>query len=412
MFILFLLVYNLIWLVLLILSFPYYVYLLFKGKSGKLLNRFGIFSCTEKEYIWLHAASVGEVKIALAFIDEIRTSSMETVLLTVQTDAGYELANKSLPINTRLSYVPFDFFVIHYLLLYFIKVKKFIVIETEIWPSLYASCIFERVPIYMINARISDKSFPKYLKFKFILSKILPRVLKIFSQTKEYKNRFVALGADQRSIEIIPNMKYDLIKLSKETKQYFIDSKVFTAASIRSPEEIYVIETFKKLQEEFPNLLCIIAPRHLENVEKIENILKKENLAYQKYSKTGFDNLNTKILIIDQMGVLIEAYKNSDVVFVGGSLVNKGGQNILEPAALGKPVIFGKFMSNFKEESKVLLENNSAIQIDSEELLVETVKSLFLDQVKCDNLGLNAIGALENQSGSIKKIKESIFGRY
>ncbi|MFH1715250.1 MAG: glycosyltransferase N-terminal domain-containing protein [Elusimicrobiota bacterium] len=402
--------YNLILFILLIIIFPYYIYLIIKGKTRLLKNRFGFYDFDNNDYVWIHAASVGEVKIALRFIEELRKSSFEPVMLSVQTETGFSSAVNKLPHNTFLCYAPFDFKPIHCYLHYKVNIKKLILIETELWPTMIYTCISNKIPVYLINARISDKTYELYKKLNFLFAPLLNNMVCICAQNDVYKKRFLGMGCHDYKVKLIPNLKYDLLQTNaKEVKKDFLlGKKVFVSGSLRSGEEGIIINCFAALKEIFPDLVCVVAPRHMHNVEKIIDVLKNKNISYKRYTEISAYN-DEDIIVVDTVGDLINIYKMADVVFVGGSLVDTGGHNILEPIALGKPVIFGEYMRNFIDEAKLVLENNAGVQVKNSEELICAVKDILLTPKKAEELSLKALNFLTSHQGGISKTVKIIF---
>jgi 3-deoxy-D-manno-octulosonic-acid transferase len=412
MFYIYIFIYNLIWLFFLVLISPYIIYLFFRGKKEIILNRFGIYNIPIDDYIWLHCASLGETKIALNFIKEFRKKSMEPIFFTTVTSSGYNFAKKELPQNTYLGYAPVDFIPILIFFINKLRVKKLILTETELWPSYIVSNFFTNKKVYIINSRISDKTYKTYVKYKKFFKNLINKITLICAQSKEYKKRFQELGALNNQVLVVNNLKYDFYKISDPSsikkENIFNNKKVFTAGSIREGEEELVVNVYKKLKQNFSDLVLVIAPRHLRNVEKIKNILEKEKESYMKYSdlKSGFSQ---DVLIMDVLGKLFDIYKSSDIVFVGGSLVNKGGQNIIEPAILGKPVIFGNYMSNFKDIAEAFIEYKAGIEVQNGQELYDAVKHILEDKSFKDTLSKNVLNLIKSKQGGTQETINHLF---
>jgi 3-deoxy-D-manno-octulosonic-acid transferase len=400
---------------------PYY---LLRGEIEILKDRLGMYDIEDSDFIWLHSASVGEIKIAQKLIEELRKKTMQPILVTVVTKSGYKLfqnfqaTKKTGYHNVYLKYAPFDFLPIILNLINKLKIQKFIAIETEIWASYIFGCFLENVPRYIANARISDKSYPKYSKYKFFFTPILQKFNTIFAQSKENKKRFVSLGANIDRVVVIENIKYDLIDvvddINHEKSSWFAKRSVWTAGSIRSGEEKIVIQTFIDAKTEVSDLLLIIAPRHLENVPKIIKMLTDFQLSFILLSdiKNGkIKNIEQDVLVVDLMGELVNMYKNSDLVFVGGSLVNKGGQNIIEPASLGKLVLFGPNMQNFKEIAEKFLEAKGAIKVKNQKDLTEKVIRYLTHKDDRCHIVHKVLKCLKESKGGAQKTVEYIFNK-
>jgi 3-deoxy-D-manno-octulosonic-acid transferase len=413
MFYIYMFIYNLIWLVFLFLISPYIIYLFLSGKKELILNRFGIYNIPVDDYIWIHSASLGETKVALNFIKEFRKKSMEPIFLTTVTSSGYNFAKKDLLQNTYLGYAPVDFIPVLLFLINRLRVQKLILTETELWPSYIISNFLNSRKIYIINSRISDKTYKTYLKYKKFFKNIINKIALICVQSKEYKKRFLELGGGlNNQILVVNNLKYDFYKISDpnsiKKENIFNNKRVFTAGSIREGEEELVVNVYKKLKLLFSDLVLVIAPRHLKNVNKIKNILNREKISCMEYSKIN-NNFTSNVLIIDVLGKLFDIYKSSDIVFVGGSLVNKGGQNIIEPAVLGKPVIFGEYMSNFKDIAEAFIENKAGLEVKNENELYDAVKHILEDKNFKDTLVKNVLNLIKTKQGGTQETIRHLF---
>ncbi len=406
-------VYNFFWFLALIF---FAIYFFVRRETEVLKQRLGLYQLENAEPIWIHAASVGELKIAEKLIEEIRKKTMQPILLTLVTKTSYELAINKFGFNIYVKYAPFDFLPTVLFFLNKFRITKFLIIETEIWPSYLVGARFENIPVYLLNARLSDKSYPKYLKYKTFFSSLINNFNLIFAQSKEDKKKFANLGVKQDKILVFDNIKYDLLEIvndiNHEKDKLFAKRSVFSAGSIRSGEENFIVQSFIETKIEITDILLILAPRHIENVPKLEKLLVSKSLSYLKLSDVR-KNKNIKfiesdVLLVDTMGALIEMYKNSDVVFVGGSLVDKGGQNIIEPLSLGKLVIFGPHMNNFKEIARKIIDAKGAIQLKNEtELTAQMTRYLKFKDERCHIIH-KALQTLKNSRGNAKKIVEAL----
>lgn len=431
-------IYNLIWLLSFIFFVPYY---LLTGNKKILIDRFCLYNVDDTDFIWIHASSIGETKIAKKVIEEIRKKTFEPIILTVVTKTGFVLAQKNISSeqNITIKYAPFDFFPMILNWIDNLKIQKFISIETEIWPSYILALDKINVQKYIINARLSNKSFPKYQKLNnFLNAKFITKLLQkfniIFTQSEENKKRFSKLEVNKKRIISLENLKYDLIEIANDIdykKENFsilkpnfnkIKNKFISAGSIRNGEEEILIKTFSELKNKFKenfNLIFFIAPRHFKNISKIIKIVEKYNFKYILFSELKNiiskkqNNFDFNVIILDVFGELINIYKNSDIVFVGGSLINKGGQNIVEPVSLAKLTIFGKYMSNFQDITDKLLETDGAIQVKNEKELFEKLK-FFLDdknELEKNMIIHKGLQCLKSSQGATKKTINYIFSK-
>ncbi len=432
MFFLIFLVYNLIWLAFIIVLSIFY---LLSGKISKIAEKLGFYFCDTT--IWLHGSSLGEMKIAEKFIKGFREKSLEPILLTVMTKTGYDYA-KSIEKNylyVNVKYAPFDFFFTVFNLIDRLQIKKLILIETEIWPSYIIAANELNIKTYIINGRISSKSLTKYIKInKFLYSNFIAKILKkidfVFAESNESKKNFIKLGLDKYKIIQLDNIKFDFLEISNDIdyqKKFYtiikpkfknktLENIFLTFASTRSGEEALLIKVFSEIKIELQkecNLISFIAPRHFHNISKIIKLTKTFNLKYILYSdlkKSKMEN-DFDIVIVDIFGELMNIYKNSDIVFIGGSLVNKGGQNIIEPISLGKLTIFGKYMSNFLEISQNLLNFRGAIKVNDEKELKENIL-FFLNkknELEKNQIIHKGLQYLKSTQGAVRETIKNIF---
>lgn len=411
--------YNIILGIAIVVSSPYWILnLLFSGiwRAG-FRQRLGFnVPLQSKPAIWLHAASVGEVKIAAALVKKIRQLRIPLpVILSVITPAGFEQAKAQLAGEAEVVFAPLD--------LSFI-VSRFIermnpavlgIIETELWPNLITVAAKRGVKIILLNGRLSDKSYPVYQKYQFLFRTLLQRLDYACVQTEEDKERFMALGLNERFIMVSSSIKYDFEVepgMPPETirKEFRLQSSdvVWTAGSTRAGEEAILLEAYQIIKEQVPGLKLVLAPRHLERVPEVEKLLKENKIAYFLSSKIKENKASFECLVIDRMGELLKAYAIAEVVFVGGSLLDFGGQNILEPAALAKAVVFGPYMGNFKESAGYLLKQNAVIQVKNFPELIERVEFLLTHKEPVRQLGIAAQQSLVRKKGALAKNVEAM----
>jgi 3-deoxy-D-manno-octulosonic-acid transferase len=406
--------YNIILLIAIVVSSPYWILkLLFSGtwRTGS-WQRLGFnLPLRSKPAIWLHAASIGEVKIAAMLVKKIRQLRISLpVILSVITPAGFEQAKAQLAGVAEVVFAPLD--------LPF-TVSRFIrrmnpavlgIIETELWPNLIAVAAKRGVKIILLNGRLSDKSYPAYQKYQFFFRALLQRLDYACVQTEEDKERFMALGLNEGLITISSSIKYDFeveLEIPPETirKEFQLQSSdiVWVAGSTRDGEETILLEAYQIIKERVPGLKLVLAPRHLARVPEIERLLIGNKITYFLSSKINENNASFECLVIDGIGELIKAYAIAEVVFVGGSLLDFGGQNILEPAALAKAVLFGPYMGNFKESAVYLLKQKAVVQVKNLSELIERVEFLLTHKEAARQLGIKAQESLLSKKGAVDK---------
>ncbi|WP_368501201.1 tRNA (guanosine(46)-N7)-methyltransferase TrmB, partial [Fusobacterium sp.] len=270
-----------------------------------------------------------------------------------------------------------------------INLKELILIETELWPNIINEAQNNNARIILVNGRISDKSFGRYKKLKFLFEKSIKKIDYFYMQSAIDEERIIKLGADKKKVENIGNLKFDL-NLEKYSKEEIVNfkkflkadkKKIFVAGSTRTGEEEIILDVFKKLK----NFLLVLVPRHLERIEKIEEMLKIKGFSYTRYSLLKNEYLENKtydIILVDKMGVLRKFYAISDISFVGGTLVNIGGHSLLEPLFYKKTPLFGKYVQNILEISKEALRRKIAYQVETIENFLKAIEDINLNNKK------------------------------
>ncbi len=331
---------------------------------------------------WLHAVSFGEVKTIEPLIKALQNIYPETpIYLSTGTKTGQDLGKKLFE-NILVFYCPFDFSLAINAWLKFLKPQALFIAETEIWPELLFKSAENRIPVFLINGRLTDKSIKKYKLIKPLIQKALKSFSKILVQTQADRERFLQIGASQKQIEVLGNLKFDsLQKISEPAKQALKQQLslqkqtiVLIAGSTHSPEEEIICGLFKKLLNYFPqkDLRLILAPRHLERLSAIETICQKENLFYQK--KSQIDNFKTQeVLLLDTMGELTNLYAVCHLAFLGGTWAKVGGHNPLEPANYQLPIFVGPHTYKIAELAEQLKEIKLMQQIEDPNLLFDEV---------------------------------------
>lgn len=344
-----------------------------------------------RDRIWIQAVSVGEVALCKSLIGALkeRFPGRDIVISTI-TKTGNDLARKNFSKDAIIIYFPLDFLFIVKRVIGLIKPSAYIMIETEIWPNLLKALSAAHVPCVLINGRISDRSIGRYRLVKPFLKKTLGAVSAFCMQDNTDADRIIELGAPREKVAVTGNMKFDapvsadikdtrVIRVSFGLKE---EDELFVAGSTHEGEEEMVLETFKKLSGQFPKLKLLIAPRHVDRVDQIEKVARGagfEPVRFSTMNEQRTANNEQRITILDTIGHLNEAYSIATIVFVGGSMVEHGGQNPLEPAYFAKPVLFGPHMFNFKYITRMLLGSKAVMQVYSREDLYEKSRLLLGD---------------------------------
>ncbi|MDO9463747.1 MAG: 3-deoxy-D-manno-octulosonic acid transferase [bacterium] len=407
-----------------IIASPYFLCkLVFTEKHRmSLLQRFGKLPqslIADGKSVWIHAVSVGEVAAATPFIDEFRKTFPDyRILLSTVTATGNQFAKKIKNID-GLFFFPFDYSFAIKKAIKHISPNIFITFETEIWPNFLKYAQDMKIPCILVNGRISPDSFKRYKKVKFFFKHILKNFSAFCMQTEQDRTRIMELGAEKRKVRVTGNTKFDALVSNEENidiKKKFVkifgieeNDKVIIAGSTHRGEEEKVLDAFQYICQKVSNVLLILAPRHPERFQEVTKLLEDRNIDYilrSTLDKTKREE--QQVIILDTIGELSKLYTIADVVFIGGSLVPTGGHNVIEPASLGKPVVFGPYMYNFTESANLLLENKGAIQIADEAGLAACLLKLILDSEYAEQTGKAAKKAVQQNKGASKRNLEVI----
>jgi len=418
--------YNFLLTFLLIVTVPYFLLrsLLSKRFRKALPQRMGFFqSPSFKRPIWVHAASVGEVLCSIPLLKKIKSEFPHfNIVLTTMTAAGNETAKSYLAETDRILFAPIDHPFIIRRTIDRIQPGILLIAETELWPNLLRSCGKKGIPIILFNGRISLKSFRSYLLFKFFFKECLRYISLFLMQTEEDRTRMVEIGGKSQHARAVGNLKFDQVSPSY-TEQTVMEvskvlrlqgkEKILIAGSTHSGEEEILVGLYKELKKTDPGLVLILAPRHLERLEEVERILKKEALSWLRKTSLSmgagrFDQGRPEVILLDTMGELMGIYSLGTLVFVGGTLVPIGGHNPLEPLFFKKPVLFGPYMFHFSEISSRLIEAGGAIQVSGKEELFSRLKRLLSDEGVRKELGEKGYQFLRKHQGATERMLEEI----
>lgn len=413
-----------------IILFPFLIFKVLTTKKYRrgIKERLGYISLDIKQRlkgnrpVWLHAVSVGEVNASLPLIKEIKKKypTLDIVVSTI-TETGNNTARNKIKETENIIFFPFDHPWIIKRVIEYLNPKLFITMETEIWPNFLRFLYTKNIPSVIFNGRISSRSFKKYKMIGFFMKRVLFYLSFFGMQTEKDAERIIELGAKKERVKVLGNMKFDqaLMLISSEDKEnressldQLKNEKIMIAGSTHPGEEDKVLNVFRNIKTEYPSLVLIIAPRHLERVGEIESLIKREGFgAIRKTSITNELNKafidKNNVLILDTLGELSKFYSISTIIFVGGSLVPKiGGHNILEPIIYKRPVFFGPYMDNFLEIASVIKEIGGGIQINNETEFIIKAKELLKNNERLKESGEKAYKAIEENHGSVLKSLE------
>jgi 3-deoxy-D-manno-octulosonic-acid transferase len=420
------LLYNILLTFVLLLVSPYFLFRgLFQRQFRKgLSQRMGFFQSLPFESpIWIHAASVGEVLCSIPLLKKIKSEfPWLKIVLTTMTSTGNETAKTRLPEADRVLFVPIDHSFIVQRTIKKIHPGLLLIAETELWPNLLRSCGRKGIPIILFNGRISQKSFQRYLLLKFFFKECLKYASLFLMQTEEDRRRIIEIGGESQKTRTLGNLKFDQTFPSftqgtmtemANTLGFHGKEKILIAGSTHSGEEEILVSFYKELKEMDPHLVLILAPRHLDRLDEVERILKKESLSWLRKTSLSLgpgrsDRDRPEVILLDTIGELTSIYNLGTLVFVGGSLVPVGGHNPLEPLFFKKCVLFGPYMFNFLDISSRLIEAGGAVQVSGKEDLFPQLKRLLDDDGARKNVGEKGYQFLQRHQGATQRLFEEI----
>ena len=411
------LIYNLLWPIGLLLFLPGYLVKMFRrgGYREKFGQRFGIYDrhlCARlywKKPIWLHAVSVGEVTIALKLSRQIRALKPDQhFVLTTTTTTGFAFANKNAPDWMDVMYSPLDFWPIMRRAFGSINPIKVILVEAEIWPNMVAEADARKIPIALVNARLSPRSEKRFRTFRGLIAPTFRLLDQVCVQNSGDIEKWKAFGVDEVRITHIGSIKYDPEdervnpKIAHETLAGFGLEKrtIIFGGSTHAGEEKILGEVFRALRRDFVDLLLVVAPRHTERTVEIQRELTEMDFQIALRSQPPAADPFLNCLLIDTTGELRDWYSVATLVFIGKSLLASGGQNPAEAILAGKPVVFGPHMENFAALAKSLAEQGGAVQVNSPTELKRTMTHLLANPDEREKIVENARRVLETHRGA------------
>ena len=338
--------------------FPFAILRLFSKKEfnlselPRIKERFGKVNLEnnfQEKPIWIHAVSVGEVKVASLLVKEIKKRHPNIkIFLTVSTLTGSRLFKKLYGNDLEHQYLPYDLNIFIKRFLSSIKPKCLILIETEIWPNLINNCVKQNIPIALLNGRLSEKSLKKYQRFETFFKKIFSQLSLVISQSQKDSDNFVIAGVIPQKVFFDHSLKFSDLVSSNDSKEINKaddkkEKKIIVCASTHPKEEIFLINAYKKLNDS--NFHLVLIPRHPHRSEEVQNILEDNKVTYVKFSNVL--DLSYEMTLVDKMGLVESFFKIADIAFMGGTLIPHGGQNFLEAVKHGLPIYSGASTYNF-----------------------------------------------------------------
>jgi 3-deoxy-D-manno-octulosonic-acid transferase len=418
------LIYQIIYTIIVVAFFPFILFLTVIGNQ-RIKERFALSLSkdrADKQRIWIHALSVGEVISAIPLVEAIRLKYRDKeIVFTATTVKGLDIARNKIGDRVKVIPMPLDFWWSVQRIVRHINPYLFILVETDIWPALITHLSDKNIKCFLVNGRISPRTYKSYRRFSFLIKPVLNRFTLCMMQSGLDAKRLLEAGIDPERIATTGNIKFDTDRLPmtvSERDEWLerlrLDAKdvVWVAGSIHRDEDRMILNVFSRLLPEFPELRLILAPR---NIKESDDILKRAgDMGLESVLKTNLiDNMTDnkipyKVLVLNTIGELSRIYGIGRIGFVGGSMVPLGGHNILEPAGFGCPVLFGPHMHNFVLMSELLLAEKGGFQVLNEEELYSTVKRLLEDPELLDLTGRSAKQFADKQRGVLEKVLKRI----
>jgi 3-deoxy-D-manno-octulosonic-acid transferase len=362
--------------------------------------------------LWVHASSVGEVRVAELLIQALQQRYPDrTVVLSTFTATGYALAKEVL--ECPVFRLPLDLPFLICPLLKRLDPAILILIEAEYWPNLLHACSQRKIPVLLANGRLSVKSFTRYQKLKFWF-RWITEPISIFSMRGQAEaERLLKLDIDPARVQITGNMKFDRLSTDEILPPKLTQMGEITVVfgSTRPGEESAIAKAISQFSQNPLDYRFIIAPRHVPRCREVESILRSAGLSVTLHSdrKDPSERWTTTVLLVDALGMLNDYYRQGHVAFVGGGFDPRhGGHNILEPAIFGLPVIYGKDMGNFEEEARLLSDSGGGIQIEHPEDLTPVLEKLLSDPEEILRRGALAAEAVQRQKGAVNRNLELV----
>ena len=423
--------YNILFAICLVLSAPYYFLRMWRRGNWQwgFTERFGKYdtglkqAITNRQTLWMHAVSVGEVNVCTQLIRalEPRLPNLKFVVSTTTTTGMGELRRK-LPNNISKIYYPIDRR--HYVTraLNTIRPEAIVLVEAEIWPNFLWRARALRMPVFLVNARLSDRSYRGYKRFGFLFRPLFGSLTGVGAQNEADAAKLRTLGCRPEAIHIVGSLKFDAAKLDERRlldvpallRQAGVapGARLLVGGSTHAGEEAILAEQFLRLRSRFLDLFLVLVPRHFERSREVGRELAARGLKFtyrsEIMSHTQFEPGELDCLIVNTTGELKYFYEHATIIFIGKSLAAQGGQNPIEPGALGKAMVFGPNMQNFAPVVRSFVEQNGAVQVRDAAELEKVLGELLADESRREQLGRNALKVVHENLGAIDRTVDMI----
>lgn len=381
---------------------------------------------TNRQVLWLHAVSVGEVNICTQLIKalEPRLPNLKIVVSTTTTTGMGEL-EKRLPVHILKVYYPIDFPKYVRKAMAVLHPAAIVLVEAEIWPNFIRRARLLDIPLFLVNARLSPRSYRGYKFFSFLFRPLFAAFDAVGCQNEEDAAKLRTIGCRPEAIHVVGNLKFDAAKLEEKKildvpgmlAQLGVKpgAKIIVGGSTHAGEEGLLAGAFKNLRQRFPDAFLVLVPRHFERAQSAMRDVEAQGLKAvfrnQVTASTQFQPGEVACLMVNTTGELRHFYEHADVVFVGKSLTAEGGQNPIEPGALGKPIVFGPNMQNFAAIADSLVKRGGALMVSNPAELEAALGGLLVDEARREEIGQHAATVVRENLGAVERTVEMIIAR-
>jgi len=382
------------------------------GYRRHLPQRFGFGARVQRPTMWVHAVSFGEMQAAAPLVRELRRRHPQYgLVVTTFTPTGRARARALFGEEADVRYVPFDLRGAVARFLDRTRPRLAVIMETELWPNLFAACGRRGIPLLLASARLSPRSMGRYRRLVPLFREALSRGIVIGAQTPGDAERFVAIGAPPGHTHVTGNVKFDFdpgadatARARRFREQYAASRPAWIAGSTREGEEVMVLDAHERLLRKVPGLLLLLAPRHAPRFDSVEDLLVRRGLRYVRRSSGATPDADCTVLLVDTLGELTVLYGAADVAFVGGSLVPAGGHNLLEPASLGVPVVTGPHHFHAAEILRLFVDAGAVSVADDAATLAAAVEGYLGDGARRQRAGAAGRGVVEANRGAVRAL--------
>jgi 3-deoxy-D-manno-octulosonic-acid transferase len=374
-------------------------------------QRFGWGAVSPAPSLWVHAVSLGEMSAAAPLIHSIHARYPQIPLvLTTATPAGRSRAQALFGEYADIRFLPYDTPGSVRRFLSRIKPRLAIIMETELWPNLFAQCRQRGIAVILASARLSAKSVSRYMRFGKLFSAVFTDKVLIGAQSSVDAERFKSIGANAAQVHVLGNLKFDLeldsdsMVRGRELRSFYGAARpTWIAGSTHAGEEEQLLDAHTLLRADHPDALLLLVPRHKNRFQAVADLLSARGIKFVRRSE-GITDPSAQVLLVDTIGELAVLYAAADVAFVGGSLAPIGGHNLLEPAALGVPVLTGPSHFNSKDIAALLLEQGAALEVEDSRELADQLRSLLDDPARRERMGAIGPQLIEANRGSVSRL--------